>query len=507
MNTLLKTMKELDNIKLTEKGGVAYKSTLSDVYDMFALGGAYRSRTNADVALQFKKAYMENPTLALKCLFYLRDCRQGQGERRYFRVAYNWLCKNDSNKAGCLAPYVSEYGRWDDLIYATYDTPVWDITVAILESQLKLDMECKTPSLLGKWMPSENASSIVTKTAATKIRKSLGLTSREYRKMLSLLRKKINIIERLMSENRWDEIEFDKIPSKAGLIYRNAFARRDLIAQKYKEFAMSEKTTVNAKTLYPYEVVNKALCNGEYGYRYGYYNHFKDMSNVERAMINKYWENLPDYFNGSDNNMLCVVDTSGSMECSYNHSVRPIDVAISLGIYAGERAGGPFKNHFVTFSTDPKLMTIKGVDFVDKVRRIYDNCIVESTNLTKVFDLFYDMVVSGRAKVEDLPNSIVIISDMEIDSGCRNRFSGYGSYSAVSEMEQVRAKWDTAGIPMPHLVYWNVEARNDTILDLSADVSYVSGFSPTVFKQVITGKTGIDLMLETLLSERYSVIK
>ena len=72
-----------------------------------------------------------------------------------------------------------------------------------------------------------------------------------------------------MSQNRWEEIEFDKIPSKAGLIYKNAFARRDLIARKYEAFAKSEKTAVNAKTLYPYDVVAKAVeKNGLYGYSF-----------------------------------------------------------------------------------------------------------------------------------------------------------------------------------------------------------------------------------------------
>lgn len=60
------------------------------------------------------------------------------------------------------------------------------------------------------------------------------MTHRQYRLTLSALRKKINVLERLMSANEWDKIEFDKIPSKAGLIYKNAFARRDIIAKSMK---------------------------------------------------------------------------------------------------------------------------------------------------------------------------------------------------------------------------------------------------------------------------------
>ena len=64
--------------------------------------------------------------------------------------------------------------------------------------------------------------------------------------MLSALRTRINIVEKLMSEDRWDEIEFDKIPSKAGLIYRNVFARKDITAKRYEEFISNKNTKVNA---------------------------------------------------------------------------------------------------------------------------------------------------------------------------------------------------------------------------------------------------------------------
>ena len=190
------------------------------------------------------------------------------------------------------------------------DTKLEDYMLFKVKEQLALDIDCKTPSLLGKWMPSENASSRETKKLANKIRKYLKMTHKEYRVMLSELRKKINIVERLMSANRWEEIEFDKIPSKAGLIYKNAFSRRDIIKEQYKSFIKSESTKVNAKALYPYDVVAKAITHER-----GYYNSSKDMEQTDRAAIEKYWNNLPNYFKNDDgsSNILCVVDTSGSM--------------------------------------------------------------------------------------------------------------------------------------------------------------------------------------------------
>lgn len=314
--------------------------------------------------------------------------------------------------------------------------------------------------------------------------------------MLSRLRAKINILERLMSANRWDEIEFDKIPSRAGLIYKNAFARRDIIAKKYEEFIKNKGTKVHADVLYPYEIVRRA--RSFYGQR----------NEIDRATLNKYWENLPDYLNGEECSMICVVDTSGSM-CWQLGSALPIDVAISLGMYCAERIGEPFKNHYISFASRPKLISIEGIDFVDKVNRIYQTNLCDNTNLNAVFDLLLDTASKKGVKKEDVPKTVVVISDMEIDEGSDYTYniSNPWAESPKTEMEKIREKWAAAGYELPRLVYWNVCSRNNTILDSGPNVSFVSGMSPSLFRQVLTGKNGWDLCLETITSERYNCIK
>lgn len=493
MNTFMNGLQNATNFTRTENGALAHKTTNSAVYDMFAVGGAYRKRSDEDCILLFKNALEENEVLALKCLFYLRDCRGGQGERRFFRVCYKWLATKHADIARRNFQLISEYGRYDDIIYALVGTPLENDALNFIKTQLALDVECKTPSLLAKWLPSENASATETKRMGNIVRSYMNMTHKEYRKTLSILRERINIVERLMSANRWDEIEFDKIPSKAGLIYKNAFARRDIIAKKYEAFAKSEDTKVNASTLYPYEVVHKAV-EGTRGWGYS----FKDMSATDRAMVEKYWENLPDYLEGKDCKMMCVVDTSGSMTGS--EASAPINVAIGLGMYCAERIGGPFKNHYISFSSRPQLIKIEGVDFVDKVRRIYKTNLCENTDLVKTFRMLKEIALT--AKPEDIPKTIVVISDMQID--CGSRF--YGS-NVATEMESMRREWEKAGLKMPKLVYWNVEARGAAnFLDDGPNVTYVSGCSPTIFKSVVTGKTGYDLMLETLMKARYEQI-
>ena len=209
-----------------------------------------------------------------------------------------------------------EYRRWDDL-YCLVDTALETEMFAFLKEQLALDIQSKTPSLLAKWLKSENTTSADSRALASRTRKAFGMTAKQYRKTLSMLRSKINIVEKLMSENRWDEIEFDKIPSRAGLIYKNAFARHDIerikanpTVQSYETFIKDETTTVNAKTLYPYECVDKAFKAMRSGWGYG---SGVALDNVDRLAVNKYWANLEDYFKDSVFNGMAIVDTSGSM--------------------------------------------------------------------------------------------------------------------------------------------------------------------------------------------------
>lgn len=501
-NVLLSAMQQMNNVTRTENGGITYKSTMSGLQDLFAMGGAYRKRSDADVIFLFDKAFKEDESYALKCLFYLRDIRGGQGERRFFRVVTKWLATNHTEAMRRNLKFVPEYGRWDDL-YVFVGTPLEKDAFDIMYHQLALDVECKTPSLLAKWLKSENTSSADSRALAVKTRSAFRMTARQYRKTLSVLRERIRIVERLMSENRWDEIEFDKLPSKAGIRYKNAFARHDLMRQKseknvvtYEDFAKDKNTKVNAKTLNPCEVVHEAIRAAN-----------KSMDNTDRLMTNKYWDNLKDYFNGAVFDGVAVVDTSASMRgCYWSESkdIAPIDVAISLGMYCAEKCNpaSPWYGNYITFSRQARLVPVQGADFVDKVRRIHDANLCENTNIKSVFDLLLKLARQHGVKSEDMPKNIVIISDMEFD-----RCSGMFSNTVLSEMEKIAAEWAVYGYQLPKLVFWNVQARQDNIpMKDNGRVTFVSGYSPVIYEMVMTGKTGLDLILDKLNTERYAAI-
>lgn len=509
MNKFMNGLTNATNFTYTENGAVTHKTTKSDLLDMFAMGAAMRNRSDADVIMMFRNAFAENPVYALKCLFYIRDIRGGQGERRFFRVVMRDLATHDTEAARRNLTHIPMFGRWDDL-YVFFGTPLQDDALSFIKSQLELDVSCKAPSLLAKWLPSENTSSADTRKNATIVRKYLGMTHKQYRKTLSILRARINVLERLMSENRWDEIEFDKIPSRAGMIYKNAFARHDLEraqnkeVQTYADFAKDTTKTVNAKALYPYECVAEAVkVNGISSWGRG---RNLPLDDTNRLMCNKYWDNLADYFNGASFNGIAVVDTSGSMTGS--QASAPINVAISLGLYCAEKAKGPFAGHYISFASRPQLIKTEGVDFVDKVERIYRTNLVDNTNIEATFDLLLNTAIKNNCSQDEIPQNVIIISDMEFDAA-----RGYGWYSksvpsAETLFEGIARKWAQHGYNLPHCIFWNVDARQNNIPMIgSGPISYVSGFSPSIFETIMTGKTGYMLMMEKLDSDRYSVIR
>ena len=516
MDNFMNGLRKINNYTLTENGAITYKSTLNALCDLFGQGASYRKRSDADCILLFKNAYEENPTYALKCLFYIHDIRQGQGERRFFRVVYRWLIDYDIEAARRNLQYIPEYSRWDNLIYICEDTPLWDDCIAIIKKQLAIDMDSMIHnnhegiSLLAKWLPSINTSSSHSRKLANQIRVSLNMTPKQYRQTLTVLRQRIHVLEQLMSANKWDEIEFDKIPSKAGFKYRNAFAKHDLERANsdkniytYEEFINDKQTTVNAKDLYPHEIVEQALDYIVQNY-YSYYNKNKDDNALQRNVINKYWDNflgnLNDFLQAD---FLAICDTSGSMHGT------PMNVAIALSMCCAEKARGPFAHHYISFASRPQLIKIEGIDFVDKVERIYKTNLCDNTNIEATFDMLLKTAIKNNCKQEDLPRALIILTDMQFDTA-RGRYYSYSTnMDRKTLMENIEQKWTFNGYKMPSLYFWNLDARSNSNIpmELKDGITYISGFSPVLLKQIASGKSALDFIFDILNSERYAVIK
>ena len=378
---LLHAIEDAANKTYTENGAVTLETTGDCCLDLFATVGALRHVSEEEICMRFQRAWAEDRDLAMKILFFARDVRGGLGERRAFRVIARWLADYAHTSVAKNISNIPEYGRYDDLLSLLATSCEAD-ALRFIAVQWEKDMKAlesgEPVSLLGKWLPSVNATNADTIAKGKKVAKYLKLRPVEYRKALTALRKRIHILENNL---RIKEYNFDyaKLPSKAMYKYRAAFLRND--EARYHEFlnkVEKGEAQMHTDSLTPYDIVASVLDNSS-----RWKPDVKAANAQERKALDVTWKALPDYTCGE--NALVVVDGSGSMY-GYGNPM-PAAVALSLGIYFAERNRGQFQNHFITFSEHPRLVKIKGNDIVDKVMycESYNEC--ANTNIEAVFRL------------------------------------------------------------------------------------------------------------------------
>lgn len=475
MSNFIDALAEGTNKTYTENDAVTNLSSLDAVLDFFGLAGAMRGNVGEAVKL-FRKAYATDKVLAIKALFYLRDVRGGQGERDVFAECMQELSKKDMPVFKALLLFVAEYGSWKDFIrLAELD---FEHATHMIGTQLKADSEAleqgSSISLLAKWLPSVKTSSKQSRVLAAKFASTLKLKPREYRKLVAKLRAHIKLLEHDMSANRWEDIDFSKLPSQAFRKHTKAFQRHT--PDKYKEFTeavVKGEKTLNTSTLYPYEVYEK---------RY-----------EDESAANAMWASLPDYTNGT--NALVVADVSGSMEG------RPMATSVSLALYFAERNKGIFNGYFMSFSAQPRLHKVIGTTLTDKMDNIENTDWDQNTNIAAAFEAILKAAQSGNAARDEMPTTLYVISDMEFDEATRG--SGKTNYQYAKDL------YEAAGYTLPHVVFWNVEARNSQLAATKDDknVTLISGSSASAFKFVFEGKTPLESMIEVLNSDRYKPLE
>lgn len=486
---MLNFLRKEANKTYTENGAATYKSTESFCLDLFATAGALRDASDEELISRFIKAFAEDRDIAMKLLFYARDVRGGLGERRFFKVILKYLAENEAETVVKNIANIAEYGRYDDIL-VLIGTPCEKEAMAYIKKELEADLkalgEGYEVSLLAKWLPSVNATNKDTVLAGKKIAKALGMSDAEYRKALSALRARIRIIENNLREKDYSFM-YENQPSKALYKYRKAFIRND--EERYVSFinkASENPGLLNTSTLTPYDVIAPVIKsrNGT----------FEVFDAKERKAMDATWKSLED-FTGSDN-ALVVVDGSGSMYCGTK--TLPAAVAQSLGIYFAERNKGAFKNNFITFSTNPRLIEIKGKDIVEKVRYCMSFNECSNTDIEKVFELILKTAVNNRVRQSEMPSKIYIISDMEFD-WCTGK-------PDATNFENAKERFAKYGYRLPEVIFWNVNSRNtqQPVTKNELGVALVSGCSPQIFRMLKEGNLEpYKFMISVLMSPRY----
>lgn len=488
---------EMKGVSVTENGAVGYKTTGSALTDINYKVSSLRNESEDEIVRLFDETYKENKEYALKWLFFVRDIREGLGERRLFRICYRRLAELDTDLFIKNLVNISEYGRYDDLVSMLgINDELDNLIVGMIKEQLEQDkfnmLQGKPISLLAKWLPSENASSRDTKALAKKVRQSLKLSSKNYRLMLSELRRYLNVVEVDMCSNQWENIDYEKVPSLANLRYRNAFMEHDRLRRiNFLESLSQGKTKINMSVATPVDVVSR------YGSWYiGDYDETLELA----------WKNLKD-INIKDT--MVVADGSGSMTVSVGGKTTALDVANALAIYTSEHNDGVYRNKYITFSNSPQFVEFGDEDSLEKKLRIArQHNEVANTNIEAVFDLILYIAVQNKIPKDKMIKNILIISDMEFDSAQRS-WSNNVRVLSQSLFNIIKQRYVDAGYDLPKLVFWNVNSRTKTIplVENELGVTLVSGFSQNVLKMVMSNKYNpYEVLIETITSERYDRI-
>jgi hypothetical protein len=462
----------------TTNGMKARASTASKNVDLFFKIGASRGK---NIVPDFTGAFVENRDYALRIAQWARDVRGGAGERKLFRDILLNLAKTDGNACVSLIRKVPDLGRWDDLLIFEKDSAAEKVAFTIISDALDAGN-----GLCAKWMPRKGPE-------AARLRAFLGWSPKYYRKRLVELTK---VVEQDMCANRWDEINFNHVPSVASARYKKAFAKH---TPKYKEWAaklvstdpeVAKTVKVNAGAVYPYDVLKGLI--GSYGIRY-------EKSNLDH--ITAQWDALPNYV--GDANILPVVDVSGSMATpagGYNSKskVTCLDVSVSLGLYLAEKNKGKFKDTFLTFSGKPELLHLNG-NIVQKIEQMNRYAWEMNTNLHAAINKILDVATKGNVPAEEMPKVLLILSDMQFDQCAR-----YDD----SAMQMIERKYAESGYAVPQIVFWNLNAADNVPVKFNKQgVALVSGFSPTIMKSVLAADleefTPEAIMRKTIMSDRY----
>lgn len=489
MNTFAGAVRQIPDA-VTENGAATFSGSLNACVDLFAKAGSMRTNRERLLTL-FLAALKEDAEITLRILLWLRDVRAGAGERESFRFLLTHMIDSTKNRAvfdsviDQVLNKIPELGRWDDL-------------VAVVELMFK--PEAKTDDQLARRISFAQAAALIIKKGindgnglaakwtprkgevAAYLRSIFGLTPKAYRKTVVGLS---NTVEQLMCANKWEEIDYSKIPSIAAFRYQSAFEKHSLAKfEKFAEKAAAGEVKVNAGAIFPHTIAKQVLRGG----------------NFNEDFVEGQWNSLPNYV--GDSQIIPVVDVSGSMGAEVSPGTTAMDISVGLGAYLATKNRGVYKDIFVCFSDQSEIALLQGRTIVQKLRGLQKARWGSSTNLKAAFKNILELSVENKVPASDMPKMLLVISDMEFDR-CASGGTNY---------QGIKWQYEDAGYEMPLLTFWNVNARNAANSPVRFDqpgVALVSGFSTAILEALLSGSleqlTPQTIMLKKLMIARYDI--
>jgi len=431
------------NYTTTTNGAITNSTSGKECLDLFQRIGNMRHRDRLHILEEFDKAYTEDKELATQVLFWARAARIGSGERKTFHTILSEIGKTSPDFISDNVTTIAELGYWKDLVPYLH---IQDVVAVFAQAIREKDR------LACKWAPRKCA----------ELRDELGFTNREYRKWL---KRYSETVEQKMSEKEWSEINYSSVPGSAMRKYSSAFVTRD--NERFDEWKNDKTTKASVSATYPHEVLK---CD-------------------DSALADKLWDNLPDFLEESEENILPMIDTSGSM---YGE---PLAIAISLGMYLAERSKGEFNDMFLTFDESPQLVKIEGDNVQDRLSNISQSKWGMNTDFEKAYMHILRVAKKHNVMKDSMPTMLLVLSDMQFDESQ----GGYYGSKSMTHFGHMKEEYEKAGYELPKIVFWNLDAHPGTPAECSDDsVAMVSGYSPSIMKAILNAEefNPLSIMME-----------
>lgn len=527
------------NIGLTENSAVTFLTSGKAIIDQFAHAGTAIGRPINQVFAEQATLWAEDPESAVRFPFYLRlitrkvkvseekktdAVQKGAGLRDEAFKRILWLAYNQPevfNRNAWLLPVV---GSWKDL---------WTLMLLDMDNENRIDknfvfsimaagLDDETQcDLIRKYMPAIKANSKcktdraqTLNTLAKAFASFLGLSVKEYRKMKAS--GTAHEFQKLICARAYADINWNTIPGRALTnLVSGKFLSNHGLTDSYLKWVMSQPTV--KFTGYVYELGMKLDAMGR--------NLSMNQTPTRAAAlytINKQFDGLIELAKkdqgGIKGNVLCGLDTSGSMSCAIQGvpGLTSYDVCVSLGIYFSELNTGAFHNVVAMFDDTSRVMKLSGT-FSEKWEAIRNATTAwGSTNFLSLVRLLADQ----RRKHKNLPESefpqtLLVVSDMQFNP--TSRWNHRAKREATNQEEArniLREVFSEEFVKNFNFIWWYCASRDGAGHDVPATMdqggNYMfSGFDGSIVTLLLGGDEqvkpdGTPLTMEEMVQKALS---
>ena len=465
-------------------------------------------------------------------LFQTRNCRGGKGEKDIFHEMFIILYEQMSKTIIDLVPLIAHYGYWKDYLYLqemiaqhSRKDLFKDLNTAITQFYAKQLLKDKatldatpagsTPQLTfcAKYAPTEDGhfgkgiNSMAFNSLVREMFPGDKKGKEKYRKLRSSLNHALDLPEIKMCAKEYEEISFDKVPSKCLQKWRKAFLNekiKEAVESRFDEtgnrfpydegrvqcrkklLGQVKEGKVHGGQLDPHEIVN--IFMEEYGKH--------TVSEAEKVVLQAQWDDIKakvleallsiDDSAVNLGKLVPLVDVSSSM------SGIPMQVAIALGLLVSEITSDEFKHSVINFEDNPTWTFFEEAQSLfEKVRQLQRAPWGGSTNFEKAWMLVIQVLENMDTLTQDDVPDMIVFSDMQFNSASRGGAWETMHQMIVREFTALGERKGVTGLKPGNIIYWNLSGKTTGFAAQASTpgVQMLSGFSPSLLKLLLSGES------------------